>query len=284
MKTGIIKYNLNERKRELTGQNRDFNIKKIANYINSIKFQENVKHRDVYGYLGHWVRQRFGLNPEETVVDKGMLIPIEPAILTISIKANTNGDIEHEVQFLDTQTGKVAKQMHESQVGGFSSVIDFEGRFYGFDYVKSPNFSTNRGYEVKFDASCSDLAFDDIITNMNEAMRYAQSLEAMNSELAMRAIAISEDIATSNKVTFDANAKVAVLLDEVSHKDSEIERLKQKIDDLNGVATRGERRATLLFDGVSSFYSAIQEHGDGLHKDDDVTKPVNDTLLKRLFR
>lgn len=285
MKTGIIKYNLNDRKRELTGQNRDFNVKKIAQHINSSKFQESVKHGDVYGYFGHWVRQRFGLRPEETAIDKGMLIPIEPAILTASIKAYQNGDVEHEVQFLDTQTGKVAQQMHQSGTGGFSSVIDFEsGEFYGFDYVKSPNFSGNRGYAMAFDdASGSSLAFDDLMSSMNEAMRYAQSLEVMNAELAQKAIAISEGLVTSSKVAFDAKEEAIALIEAVKSKDYEIAQLKQKVDALNGVSGRGEARASVLFDGVSAFYKAISQHGDELHKDENA-KPVNDTLLKRLFR
>ena len=276
METGIIKYNLNDRGRDLTGQKRNFDTKKIAGYINSQKFQESVKHRDVFGYFGHWVRQKFGLKPSEVVVDKGQLIPIEPAILTTEIKAYSNGDVEHKVKFLDTPTGKIAKSMWESATGGFSSVIDeATGAFYGFDFVNSPNFSTNRGYA--FDSANADVSFDSVLIAYDEALRYVETLETLNQNLAKQALEASAgQINLSNKA-MDA------ITQNVDLK-AENESLRKQLEQANTIRSRGAERANVLFDGAQAFYETINKHGDSLHKTDEPVKAESNPALERLVR
>lgn len=149
MQTSVIKYNLRERGRQFRGQPRNFNIRAVVEAINSPACQEKVKNRDMLGFYGHWPRLKFGMNPTEGGLDKGRPAFAEPAIVTTLLKAYPDGTIEHQEEFLDTDTGKIAAKMYQSRVGGFSSVIG-NGRveFYGFDYVNEPNFSTNRGYSL----------------------------------------------------------------------------------------------------------------------------------------
>lgn len=155
--TGIIRYNLNDRGRKHIGQERRFNVAKFAALVNGPKVQEMVGKGDMVGYLGHDVRRQFGLNPPETALQDGIFVPIEPAFVTTRIHVSPDGTVEHEARFLDTPLGKVVQQWHEAGTGGFSSVVAPDEvnptDFYGFDYVRSPNFHGNRGYAVMDDAS-----------------------------------------------------------------------------------------------------------------------------------
>lgn len=149
-KTGIIKYNLADRGRVYRGQDRNFDFSKVIEYINSPECQERVKKRDMLGMYGHAARIRFGIDLTEKGVDeKGRMVALEPAIVTVYLKAHPDGTIEHQEEFLKTEDGKIAERMYLSRVGGFSSAMTpSDGRFYGFDYVQEPNYSTNRGYQL----------------------------------------------------------------------------------------------------------------------------------------
>lgn len=163
-KSGVIKYNVRDRGRKHRGQDRNFDTAALATLINGGAVQEKVKHRDMVGYFGHWPRIKFGMNPSEGGIIGGKAVAIEPAIVTTYLKAYSDGTIEHETEFLDTATGKMAKRLFDSQSGGFSSAIDtrrvadkqMPTGFYGFDYVLEPNFTQNRGYAVALDGVMDD--------------------------------------------------------------------------------------------------------------------------------
>ena len=84
MKTEILKYNLYDRGRKHTGQDRsDVDIEKMIDRINAPDTQELVKTGGLFGYYGHQIRQRFGMNPPETAMINGKKIHLEPAFRTI---------------------------------------------------------------------------------------------------------------------------------------------------------------------------------------------------------
>lgn len=182
-KTGIIKYNVTQRGRKHRGQDRAFDTVALAAMINGGAVQERVKHRDMLGYYGHWPRIKFGMNPAEGGIIDGKQVPIEPAIVTTYIKAHPDGTIEHEAEFLDTTSGRLAERLFKSKAGGFSSAIDVKsagGRqmprdFYGFDYVLEPNFTTNRGYQVALDG-----VSDAVMAVFDEVGEYNSLLESTN--------------------------------------------------------------------------------------------------------
>lgn len=152
LKTEIIRYSLHDRQRKHIGQNRNFNVARLAQIVNGAAVQEMVKKRDLVGYLGHDVRRQFGLQPPEMALNGNQFVPIEPAFVTTYIKVFDDGTVEHQAQFLDTPLGMKAQEWHTAGMGGFSSVIAPNEQsptdFYGFDYVLSPNFHGNRGYAV----------------------------------------------------------------------------------------------------------------------------------------
>lgn len=153
MKTDTITYNLAERGRRFRGANRDYakpaNLARLVSVINGGSVQERVKNRDMFGYLGHDVRKWFGLIPPECLLHEGKWICIEPAFVTVSLKSYKDGTVEHVEEFSDSYGGEIAQRMYKSRMGGFSTVIDeAKPDYLGADYVKEPNYTTNRGYTL----------------------------------------------------------------------------------------------------------------------------------------
>lgn len=154
MKIGPIKFNCRDRLRKHRGKDRNFDTAAMADVINSPAVQERVAKGDMLGYYGHLPRVMFGIEPGEQAVHKGKVILLEPAICTTRLTATMDGVIEHEVEFLDTAAGRMAKRVHQSKKGGFSSAVSCRSEggaavpygFHGFDFVFEPNFSGNRGY------------------------------------------------------------------------------------------------------------------------------------------
>lgn len=173
MQTPVITYNLRERGRRHRGKERNFNVRALAAYINGPVCQERIRNRDMLGYYGHWPRIKFGLNPAEGGLDCGKPSLVEPAIVTTMLKAHDDGTIEHQAEFLDTDSGKVAAKLYASRTGGFSSAIDnIRQEFWGFDYVFEPNYTTNRGYTLD---DVRDMTLDDV-----EAAIYDEQLRGLH--------------------------------------------------------------------------------------------------------
>ena len=159
--TKKITYNIADRGRKHVGQDRsNVNIRSMVDAINSPATQELVNSGDLYGYYGHELRQLYGMTPPDTVVTQdGREIRIAPAIRTVELSADSNGNVTHRQEFLENETGEYAYQQYKAKVGGFSTAVMFEptrtgvrnvSGFYGFDYVRTPNYHTNRG-DFSFD-------------------------------------------------------------------------------------------------------------------------------------
>lgn len=145
----VIKYNLRNRGRNHTGKERNFNIKELCKSIMSEKTQERIRTRGMLGYFGHSPRIIGGMNPVESLVINGTYNEIEPAVITISLSCDADGNIEHKTEFLDTESGNKAARLFSNKVGGFSSVINENAHeFIGLDFVLDPNYSTNRGFSL----------------------------------------------------------------------------------------------------------------------------------------
>lgn len=153
-RTGIITYNLLDTARTHTGQPRRLDIQAAIRLFNGPAIQEAVKNRDIVGYVGHGFREKYGLDPKETVIEGGKQITLEPSNFTVSIRCLPDGTVEHEQEFLDTAAGRIAERLWDSKAYGFSSAIHAPERaglrvplgFFGMDFVKSPNYTKNRGY------------------------------------------------------------------------------------------------------------------------------------------
>lgn len=159
-RTGIISYNLNDRGREFNGQDRDVDIAAAMRLINGASVQELVRQGDVYGYFGHTFREKYGLNVPETVIEAGKVVVLEPNVRTIYIKCLPDGTVEHEQEFLNNAPGRIAGRLYDSKAYGFSSVFhapEENGKrtpktFHGMDFVRTPNYNTNKGYDAMLDS------------------------------------------------------------------------------------------------------------------------------------
>ena len=159
-KLPIIRYNVKDRGREFLGSERNFDLKKLCKVINGGACQEQVKNRAMFGYFGHGLRKLVGMDVPESAVIAGKYTEIEPAVVTTFLKAYENGDIEHQSEFLDTDSGQRAAKLFASKVGGFSSAIKADNYdFCGFDYVYNPNYNTNRPYLLD---SVESVSYEDV--------------------------------------------------------------------------------------------------------------------------
>ncbi len=184
LKTGRITYNLANRMRKHRGQDRNFDLAAAARIMNSPAVQERIKQGDMVGYFGHWPRVRFGIDPEEGGFVDGRQVSLEPCSRTIYLRAHDNGLVEHEQEILDTESGKIAQRIWGSNAYGFSSAIDTKRLgnvqvpigFFGFDFVKEPNYAENRGYAVALDGVFDS---EDILDAVEERNQLFMSVNAV---------------------------------------------------------------------------------------------------------
>lgn len=192
-KTRLITYNLADRGRAHNGIDRsDLDIQSTVNRINAPDVQELVSSGDMFGYYGHELRARFGMNPPDVWVNPqtGENIRIEPALRTIELSADSDGNVTTRHEFLDTDSGKYSERLYANNAGGFSSAmvrrmneagkLEVTG-FAGFDYVRQPNYNTNRGDGI-FDSlfwldEAEEMTFDSMANVTPERAAIMAALE-----------------------------------------------------------------------------------------------------------
>lgn len=160
VRTGVISYNLNERGRNFAGQDRKVDIEATMRLLNGPQIQELVRKGDVFGYFGHMFREKYGLNVPEVVIEGGKTVVLEPCVRTVMIKCLPDGTINHEQEFLNNAPGRIAARLYASKAYGFSSVFHAPEEnglrtpktYHGMDFVKNPNYDTNRGYDAMLDS------------------------------------------------------------------------------------------------------------------------------------
>lgn len=150
-------YKVGDRGRKLTGVARSsWDWRSCIELVNSDQSQEKVRHRDLFGYLGHSYREAYGLCPPEVMIDANGVKILEPSHVTVDIEGDLDkGVIYHKAEVLDNQFGKTISKLNKNRMGGFSVVVWNEPNgamlkpteFYGWDYVYIPNYSGNRGYK-----------------------------------------------------------------------------------------------------------------------------------------
>ncbi|MDH1403744.1 hypothetical protein [Pseudomonas sp. GD03730] len=196
-RTEVIRYNVNERGRDFTGVDREVDIPALCLLLNGPVVQEAVRKGDIFGYMGHGFREKYGLDLPEAILDpvSGKTITLEPAVKTVMIKAYPDGTIEHQQEFLPTSAGRIAQRLYWGKQWGFSSVFFapmINGKrtpkaFFGMDFVKSPNYDTNRGYDSMLDSTSAGA-----LQGGNFAEEYSAMLDSMDSILAANEKAMDE--------------------------------------------------------------------------------------------
>lgn len=179
MRTDIIRFNLKDRMRKYSGNERHFDIPQLVKVINSDKVQERVRLGDLNGFYGHHARIQFGPEPNEGGIVEGKYVHLEPCCRTVYLKAYADGTVEHQQEFFNTELGLKAWQRIQDKSGGFSSVITTKNGygFHGFDYVNEPNFSSNRPYTLDSVQQHQDFepeifVLDDVQSTDREQLEY----------------------------------------------------------------------------------------------------------------
>lgn len=238
--TKEIKYNLKDRQREHTGQDRsDLDVDAMVRIINSPEVQEMVAKGDMLGFPGHQIRQRFGLMPPESVIVDGKVVRLEPATRTVYLKADPDGTVTHKQEFLDNDAGNHAQRQYSAGVGGFSTACDYITRlgkricayFGGFDYVFQPNYAGNTSYG-QFDS----LGFDSTNPKTPEQTLILQMLE--------RQIAAQYD-------SIHSQSQILSMVDQVVQRNIELE--KENLSIIEKATRRAQLQAKkqeLVFDNA----------------------------------
>jgi len=134
------------------GPPRNYNKEKYREMVENKKTQIHIKNGYAVGYYGHDSRDpNKGYIPNER--DKNGDV-IYPCCKTLSMEWLDNGLVKHTQRILNNEIGQEVQKLIRAGVGGFSSAHNLKtGGFYGFDYVISPNFTTNR---VIVDNTCKN--------------------------------------------------------------------------------------------------------------------------------
>ncbi|MDH0032575.1 MULTISPECIES: hypothetical protein [unclassified Acinetobacter] len=193
-KTKRITFNLHERGRQFLGKDRsNVDMSEMIKQINSPQVQEMVKTGTLYGYNGHEIRKRYGMNPPDSVIVDGKVVYLERAFRTLEVYADKEGNVSHVTEFLDNPSGEYARKQYQARVGGFSSAQNYKRAglglipvgFYGFDYVTQPNYTTNVGDGQLFDGLAIPVEQDGLVACFDSATDLTQlsASEAMIAHL-----------------------------------------------------------------------------------------------------
>ncbi|WOE40069.1 hypothetical protein [Acinetobacter chinensis] len=284
-KTKRLKFNLFERGRKHSGVDRsNVDMKSMINLINAPDIQEHVKAGTLRGYNGHEIRQRYGMNPPDTVIIDGKVVNLTPSFRTIEFQAESNGDVSHVAEFFDNDQGEWALRQYKARAGGFSSAQNYKRQglgliavaVFGFDYVTQPNYVTNVGDGQLFDGlaipaetegliSCFDSATDVSLLSPAEAMlanmleqQIVRSFDSIHASLNMQ---IQND---------NALEQIAVLNEQL-FKRERVQQIQQQ---------RQQELYSSMVGEIRSFDSACAEATHKLQQSDIAHKILNGEKIK----
>lgn len=247
--TGRITYSLKDRKYMHNGVDRDdLDMDAMIRLIRSASVQERIRKRCIFGYYGHQLRGRYGLKVPETVIDPetGKEVFLTPALVTIYLDVDDDGNVTHEQEFINNIAGNQAYRQFKAKIGGFSSAFYspfINGKrtpqdYHGMDWVLRPNYHHNR---------CIDAIFDSMDENNIEPYQAAyldRSICEMYDNLEQMDVAY-EIAAFKSKQAEDATR---ALSNELQRKKRRVERAKSAKD----LAVQHERelQAAILLDSL----------------------------------
>lgn len=262
-KTIECTFNILDNGRTYTGQQRNYVLDNVRNTLSLPHVQERLANKGAFGYFGHGIRRIAGMNPEEkTVVQTknggSMIVDAIPSNLCTAVDLDDQGNLTHVEEIMDNDEGKKALGLHNSKAGGFSwacnggkkSSNTILNDFFGFDYVKNPLFTGNRGYVLDDASDEYQGLFDSLVqTGLSEQV-------ATQTLLDFQADAIQE--AEAYKEQLEAAVYGAVVLDgvqsELATTKQEVQAKISKINELEDTIA-GERalRQSVLDSAASTF-------------------------------
>ncbi|MCK4090678.1 hypothetical protein [Acinetobacter radioresistens] len=280
--TKKITYNLHERGRKHSGKDRsNVDVQGMINKINSPYIQEQIESGTFNGFCGHQIRQLYGMVPPESVEIDGKIILLEPAIRTVYMSATPEGEVTHQQEFYQNQTGEHVLRQYEAKIGGFSTAVNYiiDGMvlrpnvFGGMDYVFSPNFLDNASIGL-FDSaegteamplikSMLEYEIVAMYDSMEDSNQNADYLRAM-SERARKAENELKRLKAQTKRRIEkANQQVideydSALCSQRTAFDQEVERAQRfltlNVNEPERQKTSHERKAEGIIKGLTGFF------------------------------
>ncbi|EGR1298295.1 head processing protein [Vibrio alginolyticus] len=139
--------------RRIGANKRKYIVQAVQKLFDTEEVKEALRLGEAYGYYGHAPRQRAGkLSLGETEVininNKPVVVENIPSNRTIMIACDNDGIVSHTEEFLETETGRIARSLHQSKAGGWSWATGghdsasnaIATSFHGVDYVLHPNY------------------------------------------------------------------------------------------------------------------------------------------------
>lgn len=294
-KTKRITYNLYDRGRSHSGKDRsNVDMKEMINRINDPTVQDMIKSGTFYGYNGHEIRRRYGMNPPDSVIIDGKVVYLERSIRTLESYAEPNGDVTHVHEFLENESGEFARKQYLARAGGFSSAQNYKRAglslipvgFYGFDYVMQPNYTTNVGDGQLFDGLAIPEEQDGLVASFDDATDIAQlsASDAMIVHLLEQQILRDFDNIHIQSQLLEMNGQALDQIDTLSNQLHRKERrealqLQRKQDLYSGMI--GEIRS---FDSVCEEANELLSESDLTRMRLSGEKPKNKESKPRIFK
>ncbi|PHM51887.1 head processing protein [Xenorhabdus hominickii] len=159
--------------RKHTPQNaRNYVLSSVKASLESDEVKERMALGELFGFYGHSRREEHYKRtgelrlPETSIImidGKPVVIDNVPSNRTVAVSIDDAGIVSHTQEILDNDSGRIVQGMERSRAGGWSWVTGGSDspwksvvrRFYGFDYVTTPNYiSLDR--EIMMSESVSD--------------------------------------------------------------------------------------------------------------------------------
>ena len=276
--------------RTLGANGRKYMLESVQRMFASKQFLEGLRLGEHYGYFGHQARVRKGLRvPEsEVVVVNGKAINLTniPSNITAACSIDDAGVVTHTQRILRSETGGAVTSLLESTAGGWSWAVggveqgaaSIARKFYGFDYVTTPNYisldrqglmlESNDSEQMMLE-SLSGVAGDaagDLLSywrnNQVEFAVMASEVEMLQAEIAMMESAHVMSIVTKSELKSVTEERDALKREHEALIISREEMMLEAIDSLPVFLSEEQRNVLKKADDKDKLVSLLESIGN----------------------
>lgn len=262
-------------------QKKHYAVESYRPMVEDKKVQMQIQNGYAIGFYGHGNRNEDkGYIPNEKNTNGEEVFP---CCKTLSMEWVEPNLVRHTQRILNNEIGLEIQKLIESGVGGFSSVHDLVGRqFYGFDYVVTPNLSSNR---IFVDNVCKNgvcnVNFDSVEFKQNNEIKsnikeYLQGLGkySFENEQALYKLETKTSDYVENKIMMDS---IKIAKEDMSNQVKEVEikansRIKDISDEFSDFVTNKHTKILIQLDSL------------GYEVDEDYNIIATEKSLTNLFK
>lgn len=249
--------------------------------VEDSKVQLQIKNGYAIGFYGHGNRnENMGYIPNEKNTNGDEVFP---CCKTLSMEWVEPNLVRHKQRILNNDIGLEVQKLIKSGVGGFSSVHDLKNKqFYGFDYVVTPNLSSNR---VFVDNACKNG-----VCNVNfDSVEYKQDNE-LRENIREYLAEINKYDKETEEALFNLEKHTSEYLENKALMNSIKEAKEMMSRNLQEVEDKANQKAKVISDEFSNFIETkhkkllIQLDSLGYQVDDDYNIIATEKSLSNIFK